>query len=176
MSWTKIIDELEGASITAVNRLLAAHDGEHVYALALYTDDGGMSMSLAANTEQSYDAQLEKYGGRDITEQDKAYFRWTSSEWKYEMFSYEDFEETNRSLDQQDKGDFSHYFEALMEAMTVALVRVKAAFGDRLADVTAFVTVTDSDDAEAIENASALRINAPALADVFQSRFEAPQA
>jgi len=77
----------------------------------------------------------------------------------------------NVRLEQQEKSDFDSYFDNLIEAMTTALVATKAALGERLADVTAFVTVTDSNDAEEIENASASRINAADLADRFLCRF-----
>jgi hypothetical protein len=40
-----------------------------------------------------------------------------------------------------------------------------------LKEVTMFVTITDSDEAEEIENRSAISINPPDLAQAFVSRF-----
>lgn len=56
--------------------------------------------------------------------------------------------------------------------MTVALTVAKEYYGNNIHEVTVFVTVTDSDDAEEIENRSAVRINTPGIAQSFLARFD----
>lgn len=172
MSWKDISEELQAASLAAVKDLLSKREGEHVYALALFTSDDGANVALAANTEEGYQAHLAAEAEDEPNSpEDEIYYRWASAEWAVEGWDRAVFSRVNALLAQQEKSDFDSYFGNLIEAMTTALAATKAALGERLADVTAFVTVTDSDDAEEIENASATRINAADLAGRFLRRF-----
>jgi hypothetical protein len=174
LSWKLVTDALQAASLAAVTKLLAALDGQRLYALALYTSEGGMSVAMAANTEEAYQAYMAAAAEEDQrnTPEDQAYCRWASSEWALEGWESDLFDGANALIHQEDSRDFDRYFDAVIAAMTAALVGVKATLGERLADVTAFVTVTDCDLAEEIENASAASINAADLADAFRSRFD----
>ncbi|CAN7570082.1 DUF4303 domain-containing protein [Caulobacter sp. LjRoot300] len=174
MSWKDISEELRSASLAAVKGLLSKHEREHIYALALFTSDDGANVALAANTEEGYQAHLTAEAEDEDepnSPEDEIYYRWASGEWVVEGWDRSAFSRVNALLEQQEESDFDSYFDHLVEAMTTALVATKAALGERLADVTAFVTVTDSDAAEEIENASASRINAADLASRFLRRF-----
>lgn len=172
MDWKVISEEIKEASLRATESLLSRYDQETVYALALFTSDEGSNVSMAANTEEGYQAHLASEAEDEPNSpEDEIYYRWASSEWIVEGWERPAFSKVNALLAQQDKSDFDSYFGQLIEAMTTALAAVKQTLGERLADVTAFVTVTDSDGAEQIENASAPRINAPDLADRFLRRF-----
>ncbi|MET3667222.1 hypothetical protein ABIC66_003852 [Caulobacter sp. 1776] len=120
---------------------------------------------MAANTEEGYQAHLAAEA------EDEIYYRWAPAEWVVEGWDRAAFSRVNALLAQQDKSDFDSYFDNLIEAMTTALAAVKETLGEQLADVTAFVTVTDSDAAEGIENVSAARNNAADLAGRFLRRF-----
>ncbi|KQV62407.1 hypothetical protein ASC70_17910 [Caulobacter sp. Root343] len=127
---------------------------------------------MAANTEEGYQIHLAAEAEDEPNSpEDEIYYRWASAEWVVEGWDRAAFSRVNALLAQQEKADFDSYFDNLIEAMTNALVFAKAALGERFAEVTAFVTVRDSDDAEEIENASASRINAAALANRFLLRF-----
>lgn len=172
MNWKDISEEIEASSLKAVESLLVRYDRETIYVLALFTSDDGASISMAANTEEGYRARLAAEAEDEPNSpEDEIYYRWASAEWVAEGSDRAAFSRVNTLLAQQQKSDFDSYFASLIEAMIAALAAVKAVLGERLADVTAFVTVTDSDDAEAIENASASRINAPDLAGRFLLRF-----
>ena len=172
MVWNQIADELTAAVATATRRMLAAHDGEHVYAFALYTADDGMSVAMAANTEEAFQAHLASEAeDEENSVEDEIYYRWSSSEWKFERIESDLFVSINKLLAQADKSEFDSYFQRLIEHMTSALKNTKEMLGDRVADITAFVTVTDSDEAEHIENQSAMKINSVDLAHAFQSRY-----
>jgi hypothetical protein len=177
-------EAISTATGLAVDDLLASLGGERLYAICLQTDDGGMSIGLCANTEQGYSekrAEAEEAGDLDASYD--AYLRWDSAEWRHEMIGTERFRQVEKDLwDALDDppGGFDAYFDRLIEAMTLALIDVKKAQGERFADVTAFVTVTDSDEAEEIENRSAVRINSTEIAAAFRARHDsvdpAPEA
>jgi len=172
MNWKVISEELKASSLSATESLLSRDDRDDIYALALFTSDDGASVSMAANTEQGYQARLAAEAEDEPNSpDDEAYYRWASSEWILEGWDRPAFSRLNALLAQQDTSDFDRYFANLIEAMIAALAAVKEALGKQLADITAFVTVTDSDAAEALENASASRINAPDLANRFLRRF-----
>lgn len=59
----------------------------------------------------------------------------------------------------------------MTDIMARALRRLRDIYADRLQNVTLFVTVTDYDEAEEIENRSAILINPPGIAQAFVSRF-----
>ena len=171
MNWKDISEEIEVCSLKAVESLLSRYDREHIYALALFTSDDGANISMAANTEEGYQAHLAAEAKDEPNSpEDEIYYRWAPAEWVVEGWDRAAFSRVNALLAQQEKSDFDGYFGNLVEAMITALATVKEALGERLADVTAFVTVTDSDAAEGIENASASRINAADLAGRFLLR------
>ena len=173
MNWKDISEDLQAASLAATRNLLSRYEGEHIYALALFTSDDDANVSMAANTEEGYRAHLAAEAEDEPNSpEDEIYYRWATAEWIVEGWDRAAFARVNARLAQQDKADFDRYLDNLIEAMTTALAAVKAALGERLTGVTAFVTVTDSDAAEAIENASASRINAADLAGRFLRRFD----
>lgn len=172
VNWNDICEEIKTSTLIATESLMSRYESAGIYALALFTSDDGASVSLAANTEEGYQAHLDAEAEDEPNSaQDKIYYRWASSEWIVEGWERPVFSRVNGRLAQMDRSDVNSHFGNLIEAMTAALVAVKASLGERLANVTAFVTVTDSDAAERVENASASRINAPDLASRFLRRF-----
>ncbi|WP_454719099.1 DUF4303 domain-containing protein [Caulobacter segnis] len=172
MNWKDISEEITTSTLDATRSLLRQFDRRGIYALALFTSDDGARVSMAANTEEGYLAHLEAEAQDEPNSpDDETYYRWSSSEWGIEGWDRPAFSRVNELLAQQDRSDRDTYSGNLIEAMTAALVTVKETLGEQVANVTAFVTVTDSDVAETIENASASRINAPDLANRFLRRF-----
>lgn len=58
VNWKDISEEIKVSSLKAVESLFSRYDREHIYALALFTSDDGASISMAANTEEGYQAHL----------------------------------------------------------------------------------------------------------------------
>ncbi|GFH91289.1 hypothetical protein IMSAGC002_02541 [Lachnospiraceae bacterium] len=60
------------------------------------------------------------------------------------------------------------------EAAVAAFVRLKAenVFGERTKEVTCFVSISDDDRAEDVENWSAQLLNTPELASAFVDRYQ----
>ncbi|RYE73454.1 MAG: DUF4303 domain-containing protein [Oxalobacteraceae bacterium] len=177
MDWNDIARRLEAAVLTAFDDLIALAPEPGFYALALVTEDGAMSVGLAANTEETVSIRLEaehRESSGDPSEEE-AWIRWGVGEWRHEGWRDDLFSDVNRLLCEAVLAPRSHASDSrlagLVEAMTMALERLRQARGVLLADTILFVTLTDSDAAEAVEDASACRLNPPDLRDHFLARY-----
>jgi hypothetical protein len=176
MDWDSITRHLEQAVLSAFDDLAVAVRGRRLYALSLVTEDGAMSVGMAANTEEALQQRLdaERHGGADPSSQDGAWLRWGVGEWQYEGWRDDLFAAVNRRLYHEAVGGridgIAAHLARLIEAMTVALARLRREREVETASTILFVTLTDSDEAEAFENASARRLNPAALLDLFHAR------
>lgn len=176
MDWTVEVEKIRAATIASADALTAFAEGQRVYAICLQTADDGMSIGFCANTEEGY---VEKHTSEaeieDMTPEYSAYLRWTPAEWRYEMFGEDHFAEVNRDLTAASLNaskDFSRYFDHLIEAMIDALAHLRAERAQTLEGVTLFVTISDSEEAEAVERRSADRLNSPTLAEQFKKPLD----
>lgn len=169
-------DELAIATIAAADELLSSLDGERLYAICLQTAEDGLSVAACANTEEGYaEKRASEAEFEDMTPAYEAYLRWAPAEWRFEGFADVEFEAVNRDLTNEvlsgPTEGFADYFSALVDAMVEALAQLRAARGQELAEVTLFVTISDSEESEAVERRSAPRLNPPAVAETFLRRF-----
>ena len=67
--------------------------------------------------------------------------------------------------------DADDWFEEHIDALIAALAALRAERADALHGVTLFVSVTDSDASESIENRSAAELNPPELSGPFLARY-----
>ena len=171
MDWDAKVEELRTATILAVDALTSLREGQRLYAICLQTADDGMSVGLCANTEEGYaekrasEAEIE-----DMTPEYSAYLRWAPAEWRYEFFGDDHFADISRDLaaaSLNGNEDFSAYFDRLIDAMIDALAHLRAERARALEGVTVFVTISDSEEAKAVERRSADRLNPPTLAGQF---------
>ena len=171
MNWNAKVEKLRAATIAAVDALRSVLEGQRLYAICLQTADDGMSVGFCANTEEGYaekrasEAEIE-----DMTPQYSAYLRWAPAEWRYEFFGDAPFADINRDLTAasvNSNKDFSLYFDRLIDAMIDALAHLRAERAQALEGVTLFVTISDSEEAKAVERRSADRLNPPRLAGQF---------
>jgi hypothetical protein len=167
---------LHTATIAAADALTASLEGQRLYAICLQTADDGMSVGFCANTEEGYaekrasEAELEH-----MTPEYLAYLRWAPAEWRYEMFGDDHFADVNSDLTAASLNggeDFSVYFDHLIDAMIDALTHLRAERAQALDGVTLFVTISDSEEAEAVEQRSANRLNSPTLASQFKQPLD----
>jgi hypothetical protein len=171
VDWNAKVEQLRTATIAAVDALPSVLEGQRLYAICLQTADDGMSVGFCANTEEGYaekrasEAEIE-----DMTPQYSAYLRWAPAEWRYEFFGDDHFADINRDLTAasvDSNKDFSLYFDRLIDAMIDALAHLRAERAQALEGVTLFVTISDSEEAKAVERRSANRLNPPRLAGQF---------
>ena len=169
----------EGAR-KAFAEVRAAHPEERFYVFALYTDDGMMTIVPAANTEEGFNCKA----GPDPEEAN--HYRWSTGEWAYEAVGDDHFRAAsnllnvpNRYPGEDDEGDqggpgFDAFKAQAIETMIAALrdLDEEGIFGtgtDR-EHVTLFVSISDSDDAVAVENRSAGLLNPAPVSAKFAAR------
>jgi len=176
--------QIREAARTAFGTLRAAHPNERFYAMALYTDDGAMTVCPSANSEEALQRILVD---NDCTDpRDIAYTRWGTAEWAYEDQHAEGFNAVCDRLrahvlaSGDDKRALAAFGSRLNDTMVQALAELdqEGFFGtgaDRQA-LTLFCSISDSDDAEAFEDDSANRLNPPAVFALFKARWDASSA
>ncbi|QSI32591.1 DUF4303 domain-containing protein [Variovorax sp. RKNM96] len=172
--------QIREAARSAFGALRAQHPGERFYAMALYTDDGAMTVCPSANSEEAFQRML--LDGDFSDPADVAYARWGTAEWAYEALHAEQFdapcERLRTHVSTLGGGRaFGAFCSRLHDAMTQALAELdqEGFFGtgaDRQA-LTLFCSISDSDEAEALEDRSAKQLNPPAVFAAFKKRWDA---
>ncbi|UKD17086.1 DUF4303 domain-containing protein [Burkholderia aenigmatica] len=159
--------------------LLAAHPDEHFYAFALYTDSGAMTVVPAANSDEGLKRVRERM---EIGDDEKApEFTWATGEWAYEAAEADSFNPLCEKLADTVLGPnipeakFGEFFRDLQRDMIEALrlLDQEGLFGTgaEREKITLFVTISDDNGAEALENESARILNPPAVFDRFINRY-----
>ncbi|RQS88769.1 DUF4303 domain-containing protein [Burkholderia contaminans] len=170
-----LIGKIAQATTSVFSALKSEHPNEDFYAFALYTDSSAMSVQAAGNSEQALQNVLKNADERS-PEQD-AYYRWASSEWPYEAFHGAEFKGISKIVrESPDRSNFLKFKADVHAAMIDALrtVDARGLFGtgpDR-EKIIIFVTITDDDDAEQLENDSAKQLNSPTAYQRFLNRYD----
>ncbi|MDR6624454.1 DUF4303 domain-containing protein [Caulobacter segnis] len=171
MDWVAITGELRAATVAAVDMLSAVLEGQSLYAVCLQTADDGMSVSFCANTEEGYaEKRASEAKIEDMSPGYAAYLRWAPAEWRYEGFGNEPFADINRDLTAASlalDGGFNLYLDHLIHAMIDALAHLRVERAQTLEGVTLFVTISDSEAAQSVEQQSIHRLNRSTLAAEF---------
>ncbi|MFI8631372.1 DUF4303 domain-containing protein [Microbacterium sp. NPDC077663] len=164
---------LQQATLAAFDDAISSLAGEHLYAVALTTDDGGMSPGLCVTTVEHHRRRRAAAAmSGDLSEPGyDAYLRWDTAEWRDELVGWEHFEAVARVIDET-ADDADDWFEEHIAALIAALAAVRAARGHLLDGVTLFVSVTDGDEREAVENLSATELNPPEVSGPFLRRYD----
>lgn len=170
MDWNEIEDDCFQIMVELVNKILSEHPDEKFYAFSLYTDSSAMTVSLSANTEEKLNAMFD--ADADKSQLNQNYYRWAVSEWAYEGYGADFFNEVSRKLRlAPGREHFSDFRCDLIKSLTNALNRMnKEIMNDTL--VVMFVSITDDDESEFIENMSSELINSEAMHDAFLERYE----
>lgn len=179
MNWDQLRNQIFDATKQAFTELLESHKSEHFYAFALYTDSAAMSVGPSANTVERYAEKV----GRELEEDEKternlAYYKWSTSEWAYETACSEAFALINRALRQDsERLDIWTFKKNLLNVMAQALAQLMSeGFFERTSTATGsacvmFVSITDDDDTENVENESSKTINSRPSHDEFLKRY-----
>ncbi|WP_263265153.1 DUF4303 domain-containing protein [Pseudomonas sp. RIT-PI-S] len=179
MDWNILETRVYMAAKKAFTEIRKANENEHFYVFVLYVDSSVMSIAPAANSLQRLKQKIDFEDEENRTEENIAYYKWTSSEWGFEGYAGEEFEVINRDLrEDSERTNFSSFKENALITMAKVLVSlVKEGFFKKFRQksedevVTVFVTVTDSDESEAVENLTAKLINDEEVYNYFISRF-----
>jgi hypothetical protein len=177
MDWNKLTGDIANAARTAFRDVKAANAGEEFYAFALYTDSSAMTVVAAANSLQAFDKAAAN--ASDKSPASLAYYKWVTSEWAHEAWKAEEFKAISAELrNSTDRDQFATFkantFRAMIDAMK--MLDGEHLFEDGISrdKIALFVTVTDDDQAEAIENDSASQLNPPTVYQAFLNRFDSP--
>jgi len=174
MDWKALETRTTAAVKTVLSDLRAAHSDEVFYACAVYTDSGAMSLGVAANSLQALDRKLDSEAGAERSEL-RPYYTWCSSEWAYEAWRGECFQAVCKDLaSAEPTGDFGVFRERLNQLMidVLAELRREGFFEAVFSEVPVlFVTITDDDGAERLEDRSARVLNSEAVFLEFVQRY-----
>jgi hypothetical protein len=175
MNWQK----LESTALIIVKKALqdlsVEHPDEHFYACALYTDSSAMTMAVAVNSVEALEVKLEEEG-KEEREELMPYYKWVSSEWKHQAWKGEYFKDICEALRvANERSDISSFKENLNSLMTDVLntLRKDGVFRFlKVQEPILFVTVTDDDGAERLENKTAEMLNSSEKYEYFLRRFD----
>jgi len=181
MDWIQLKEDIAAAARQSFSELFARHGDETFYAFALYTDEDCYTVVPAANSLEQYQAKMADLG--EANPQELAYYRWASAEWAYEACAAEPFNPIcNRlsaacSMVSGDAAAFVAFKANVHQAMIGALKLLddENFFGQRRDGALLFITSSDSDEAEAMENRSATLLNPSESCKAFLERFGAAQ-
>ena len=133
MDFKKLAQKIEQATRKAFLEIVNQHKGEQIYAFALYSDEGAMTVCPATNTLN----YLETKPPKDIT-----YYKYEPAEWHYEgdgaddefqeicneLYDYieeelEDLEEEDE--DEEDDTEFELFQQQLYQTCIDVLLKLK---------------------------------------------------
>tara|TARA_B110001454_G_C12723212_1_gene435865 strand:- start:7342 stop:7890 length:549 start_codon:yes stop_codon:yes gene_type:complete len=177
MNWEKLTNDVVAAAAAAFGSLISERKGEHFYAFALYTDGDAWTILAAANSLEQHQKAVLKFG--ETNAQNVAAYKWSTGEWAYENWKGELFTDIYRDLAKYRKtqentdSDYASYKNSVHECMITALKRLDQSgfFGEMRSSIVLFVSSTDNDETETIENYSAKELNSQSVYSEFIERF-----
>jgi hypothetical protein len=164
---------IRNAAKKAFTKVRSAHLGESFYAFAVYTDEDFSGLSPACNSEEPLARRIKE--DKLTSKLHKAYARWLTAEWAYEGEGAEEFSAVDKAIHAL-KGTYAENRNAITEATIGALLELDSTgfFGveEERKKVTLILSITDSQDAEKLENESAKLLNPPSVAKKFIDRYK----
>lgn len=155
-------------------RTLEAALHERVYVCAIGTDSDFVTLFLAVNTEESLARHIAamKAEGLCDTEADEISYKWSLSEYQYgEDTHFNDISQLLYSVE-----NAADYKDQMIDVMTRVLQEtddaIFARYGQTKSDIVFFLSMTDDDEAESLENETVVRMTRPELAADFLKRYE----
>lgn len=160
--YQNLAETIRDAAVKDLRSILDRVGDEHIYAVALVTDSDCCSLFLAANTTEYFEDDCD-----DPDDESK----WHPDEWGYtddagsEMVKLSALLWENRA--KMPDGDF--FANTLISAMRQ--LKETGVLGDRTDSITFFVSISDDEEAEILEDFSASKLNSPELAQAFLNRM-----
>lgn len=159
--WQNVAAMIRDAVAADLREILGRIDDERIYTAALVTDRYCCSLFLAVNT-------LEYLESEDEEPDDET--KWHPDEWGYSDGHGSELVKLSKSLWENHNtlpGE-AFFFSAMISAMKQ--VKDSGIFGERTDEITLFISISDDEDAENLEDSSAMTLNSPELAAVFLNR------
>lgn len=182
----KVYDKIYNAIKEDMETITKRIGDETIYGVALVTDEDCISLYLAANTSEylrkkdldnlSFMRQYLSEGKiQAIEEGTDSLTKWTPAEWGYSGGKNSGLVEVSKLLFEQEEQDSVGYAQnkpRFFETITSALKRVIDEKGTDTENITFFITLSDGDGIEEIENYSAKQLNSTEMFEKFTHRFD----
>ncbi|MGE7911726.1 DUF4303 domain-containing protein [Lysinibacillus xylanilyticus] len=158
---------------------------ERIYAVCLVTDSDAMTVFLAINTYEKMESKYLKYSQKDRSENlsDEVLYKtvkWVPAEWEYddsdleqsEMVLVSDYLAEKRESIEDSR--FREFEEKFYETMTETLLKLhnEGLFCHEKDDITIFISISDDERAEMVENYSAGLLNSEDVKNEFVKRWD----
>lgn len=143
MNITELKEKIELATKQAFTEMYKKHGKEKIYAFALYSDEGAMTVCPSTNTIDA----LKKHEGDD----DFLYYKYEPAEWKYEMQGADElFNEISKycrsEVSKMEDDEFEPFQKQLYETCLEILLKLKSEnFFEQIAGENIFLNFTVSD-------------------------------
>ncbi|MGG4400973.1 DUF4303 domain-containing protein [Paenibacillus amylolyticus] len=170
----KFENQFRAGFLSDLEQTLSKVQDEKVYACAFGTDSDWVTLFLAVNTEESLAGHISSMNEQELcdSEQDEIYYRWCCSEYQYGEDTH--FNHISRLLYATE--DVQKYKDEIIRIIAKVVNEtaddVFARYGQTKADITFFVSLTDDDLAEEIENQSVHHMTLLSLASKFLKRYD----
>ncbi|WP_091020913.1 DUF4303 domain-containing protein [Paenibacillus amylolyticus] len=157
-----------------LEQTLAKVEHEKAYACVFGTDSDWVTLFMAVNTEESLARHISsmKEQGLCDSEEDEIYYRWGCSEYQYGEDTH--FNHISRLLYATE--EVQKYKDEIIRIIAKVVNEttddVFTRYGQTKADITFFVSLTDDDLAEEIENQSVHQMTVPGLVSTFLKRYD----
>ncbi len=179
--------KIEQAVKKDMQKILKEIGNEKIYAVALVTDSDCITLYLAVNTYEFLEKHDKEYlADMDLSEEDiknlkqgfASLTQWIPDEWGYSDNDNSELAKISKQLYENSKSedfDDEEYEEnqkLFFETVTSALKHLieEKVFGEYSEEITYFISMSDDDRAEEIENNSAELLNPPDIYETFLSR------
>ncbi|MBN1287971.1 MAG: DUF4303 domain-containing protein [Anaerolineae bacterium] len=181
--FTTLRTAVRAASEKAFTQIRENHPDEEFYAFALNTDDSVLTAVECANSEEGFQRAVKRFAYTDPA--DLSYLRWNVPEWAYESIATEFSPAVHQALNGAERSHieeslgFVAFRERVHQTMIEALQDLEAnhffGTGNVREKITVFVSISDSDLAERLENVSAQKLNPVSVYERFLARYSLDQ-
>ncbi|MEK5465673.1 DUF4303 domain-containing protein [Paenibacillus sp. FSL R7-0210] len=172
---TEFEQRIREGLVADLEAILAEVAHEKVYVCAIGTDSDFVTLFLAVNTEQSlarHIADMTSEGLCDDAETE-LYYKWAISEFQYGEHSH--FNHISRFLYAED--NVYQYKDEMVKIIAKVVNETKddlfTKYNQTKEDITFFVSMTDDELAEELENESVALMTNPELVSEFLARYDA---
>lgn len=155
-----LTERIREAAEKDMQKIIALVGNEHIYTVAMVTDSDCVSLFMAVNTIE----YLDKNGGPDSEN------KWIPDEWGYSDGDNSALANLSTLLWEHSETlpDKAFFFDAVISAMKQ--LKEAGAFGEHSEAITFFVSISDDDETENMEDFSAKQLNTTQLTAAFLNR------
>lgn len=171
-----------------VKKILNQIGKEQIYGAALVTDSDCITLYFAVNTYEKmrekdlkyvnmFQAYLTEEQLEGLKSGTLSMTKWVPAEWAYSDGRGSELNNVSNLLYQKEQSNSTEYVEntaLFLEAVTEAwrMLIADKIFGEKTEDITYFVSMSDDNRSETIENYSASQLNRKELYEAFLKRAE----